>query len=230
MTGGAALSSKPRCAVGMCENCRSFSCRVPKMTITPIVTGAGTVPVLRFAVVGEEIPRIGVVGRQSCREWQPNLERIPIMRRALMGTLAGWLASATCLLAQPPRYFPADGPPSTPPDRASAGSMLTPYGRYNQASQVDTCRCEDQRNQANYRSNNTVTPAVAGPVMMNSNGQGPTYGNPNVMNGNGNNGPMINAKAVYSPAMVDGNGNYGPGTTNGTYQATPLTNGQMLQG
>src|SRR5258708_33525644 len=75
-----------------------------------------------------------------------------VMRRALMGTIAGWLVGAAGLLAQAPPPFPDD---DRAPPRTNQRPSVSPYGQNSHStrdsSHDDVPAFEEQRVQTLYR-------------------------------------------------------------------------------
>src|SRR5260370_7873603 len=119
------------------------------------------------------------------------------MRRALMGTIAGWLVGAAGLLAQSPPPFPDD---DRAPPRATQRSAVSPYGQNSHStrdsSRDDVPAYEEQRVQTMYR------PPVG--RLFNSNGRG---------NATAADPAAAPPASSHAPQVLDGGGRCPNGTS-----------------
>src|SRR5262245_13376558 len=148
--------------------------RADGMTIIPNETVLWVVRGPQFVAVIAEL-RCKALGlsRKTRRpnENKPRLERTPTMRRAVIGTLAGWVAGAVGLFAQTPMM----SPPS-------------PYSSYSLRSSHADSAAYDDAPRVGATQYSPVMPVAYGPAPVNGPANSPAYG------------PVMNAGGLQPPA------------------------------
>ncbi|MFL5339681.1 MAG: BBP7 family outer membrane beta-barrel protein [Gemmataceae bacterium] len=106
------------------------------------------------------------------------------MRRALISTIAGWLAGAASVLAQNPMPINRGADDTPPPASTNRAPALSPYAQYSTSTQgsahFDGAAYDQQRRQTMYRPNGQPVngPGLDGPVMNGPGLPGPRMDGP----------------------------------------------------